>query len=476
MMMMMMMMLYWPVHEDYFVFMCAAVFILCLPVVILVLQNHLALILVPSNGIDSDDNDIDNDNSECIVESESETNDRCVMNETKKSPQEKIPSLKLAMSSSLSSSSPLKSGTPRHKGDNTTLDTYDFEDIVEQKNVDNHIQFRHSFDCNSNDNGDDNDDDDSNASGISALTIKENLAMTTSPIPNTQIHVSNNKNSKRRSSSRRKNHLIIRKFRNLWKATTNNSIRRKKKNNQQIYDEEKEYNDDDGDTTCISISRRNANINSNINNSINERLSSSSCLILLMEPTSRTFEIISIQYYPGISTVSSILEEIPLQSTFNFRLRFTSYIGLLGVGMTVVTKVKNEETKNKMGEVASTITKCSHVHQLLQSKPVSKQYSCEYQYQQQQLLKEEQQLQKQQNKKYFIMPLVAILPDKCNKGSSGSTIHNKNSSSIIETTKRMACELMTDPKIGLRIQYLQQQIVVNKQPSSSSSSSSGTLN
>lgn len=428
-----------------------------------------------------DDNDIDNENSECIVESESETNDRCMMKETKKSPQEKIPSLKLAMASSLLSSSPLKSGAPRRKGDNTTIDTYDFEHIAEKKNVDKNIEFRHSFVCNGNDNGDDsdNDDDDSNASGISALTIKENLAIASSPIPNTKIHVSNNKNSKRRSSSRRKNHLIIRKFRNLWKATTNNSIRRKKKNNQQIYDKEKEYNDDDGDTTCISISRRNANINSNINNSINERLSSSSCLILLMEPSSRTFEIISIQYYPGISTVSSILEEIPLQSTFNFRLRFTSYIGLLGVGMTVVTKVNNEETKNKMGEVASTIiTKCSHVHQLLQSQPVSKQYSCEYQYQQQQqqLLKDGQLLQKQQNKKYFMMPLVAILPDKCNKDSSGSTIHNKNSSSIIETTKRMACELMTDPKIGLRIQYLQQQIVVNKQPSSSSSSSSGTLN
>ena len=79
-----------------------------------------------------------------------------------------------------------------------------------------------------------------------------------------------------------------------------------------------------------------------------------STLILLMEPSSHTFEIIPVTYYPGESFVSDILEQIPLQSTFNFRLRFQNYTGLLSL-----------DGKDKC-------------QQLIQSKPVPIKYSCEY--------------------------------------------------------------------------------------------------
>jgi hypothetical protein len=191
------------------------------------------------------------------------------------------------------------------------------------------------------------------------------------------------------------------------------------------------------------------------------------------------------------------LEEIPLQSTFNFRLRFTNYIGLLGVGMTIVTTETTTTTTNKKKtneEIkeadVTTITNCSHVHQLLQSKPVSKQYSCEYQYQQQKQLLEEKQHQKEKEeaKKHFMMVLVAILPDKCsnknstitsdntaNNNSGNSNSSDNDSNSMIETTKRMACQLMTNPKIGLRLQYLQKQMVDNNKESSSPSPSGGVI-
>jgi hypothetical protein len=493
---------------DYFVsiMMCATVlFILgCFPVIILEVKNYIVLILLllSASSADIDDNIIDsnkNNDGDCCDDDNDEQhiNNYGSFSKIGESLNKKeriellqedklLPRLKPAISSSTSSSSPqspplkLKSATTRTAGiDEKKKDGYN----------NNINKFRVSFDNSRNDDG--NDDDGDNSSILSALTMRENFTMSTTTSTN------NNSNSRKK----KKKNPILKKFRTLWKATTNNTIRRKKKNNNNDDDDDdegEEVNGDnyaDADTTTISVSPLN-NSNINSNNNGNNRLSS--CLILLMEPTSRTFEIMTIQYSPGISTVSNILEEIPLQSTFNFRLRFTNYIGLLGVGMTIVTtetttttttnkKKTNEEIKEAD---VTTITNCSHVHQLLQSKPVSKQYSCEYQYQQQKQLLEEKQHQKEKEeaKKHFMMVLVAILPDKCsnknstitsdntadnNSGNSNSSDNDSNS--MIETTKRMACQLMTNPKIGLRLQYLQKQMVDNNKESSSPSPSGGVI-
>ena len=422
------------------------------------------------------------------------------------------PPLKPAISSSTSSSSSPQSPLKLKSATTTKTTTRRSTGVaVTRTTADSNLdKIRVSFD-NFKDENDNNDDGD-NASIMSALTMRENFTMSTSSnTPMTTTTTASN------SINKKKKNPILKKFRSLWKVTTNNTSSRKKKNNNKLQnnnnnnddegdDEEDVFNGDsdaDGGTTTISVSPINSNINSNINSS---NKSSSSCLILLMEPISRTFEIMTIQYSPGISTVSNILEDIPLQSTFNFRLRFTNYIGLLGVGMTTVTttttkKEKNEEMKEV--DMTTTITNCSHVHQLLQSKPVSKQYSCEYQYQQQkQLLEEKQEQQQQQQeeetKKHFMMVLVAILPDRCsgknstitsdstnndgsmkndnnNNNSGNSNSSDSDSNSMIETTKRMACQLMTNPKIGLRLQYLQKQMVDNKNKELESSPSEGVI-
>ncbi|OEU18457.1 hypothetical protein FRACYDRAFT_236733 [Fragilariopsis cylindrus CCMP1102] len=367
------------------------------------------------------------------------------------------PPLKPAISSSTSSSSspqsPLKlksattttTTTTRTKTKNKTTTHRSTGVAVTRTTADSNLdKIRVSFD-NFKDENDNNDGGD-NASIMSALTMRENFTMSTSSnTPMTTTTTASNSINKKK----KKENPILKKFLSLWKVTTKNTSSRRKKNNNTLQnnnnnnnsnnddegdDEEDVYNGDsdaDGGTTTISVSPINSNINSNINSS---NKSSSSCLILLMEPISRTFEIMTIQYSPGISTVSNILEDIPLQSTFNFRLRFTNYIGLLGVGMTTVTtttttkkKKKNEEMKEV--DMTTTITNCSHIHQLLQSKPVSKQYSCEYQFQQQKLLVEEkqeqeQQQQKEETKKHFMMVLVAILPDRCS--GKNSTITKTN--------------------------------------------------
>jgi len=433
------------------------------------------------------------------------------------------PPLKPAISSSTSSSSspqsPLKlksATTTTTKTKTKTTTRRSTEVAVTRTTADSNLdKIRVSFD-NFKDENDNNDDGD-NASIMSALTMRENFTMSTSSnTPMTTTTTASN------IINKKKKNPILKKFRSLWKVTTNNTSSRKKKNNNKLQnnnnnnddegdDEEDVFNGDsdaDGGTTTISVSLINSNINGSINSS---NKSSSSCLILLMEPISRTFEIMTIQYSPGISTVSNILEDIPLQSTFNFRLRFTNYIGLLGVGMTIVTttttttnKKKNEEMKEV--DMTTTITNCSHVHQLLQSKPVSKQYSCEYQYQQQKQLLEEKQEQEQQQQeetqKHFMMVLVAILPDRCsgknstitsentnndgtmkndnnnnnnNNNSGNSNTSDSDSNSMIETTKRMACQLMTNPKIGLRLQYLQKQMVDNKNKELESSPSEGVV-
>ena len=535
------------VHEgDYIVsIMCAGtLFILCcfLALILVAQEYYLALISLFASSSDIDDTIIDYNDD---INDEQHINNYGSFSKIDESinkkpgydavtKEERIellqedklpPPLKPAISSSTSSSSspqsPLKlksattttTTTTRTKTKNKTTTHRSTGVAVTRTTADSNLdKIRVSFD-NFKDENDNNDDGD-NASIMSALTMRENFTMSTSSnTPMTTTTTASN------SINKKKKNPILKKFRSLWKVTTNNTSSRKKKNNNKLQnnnnnnddegdDEEDVFNGDgdaDGGTTTIFLSPINSNINSNINSS---NKSSSSCLILLMEPISRTFEIMTIQYSPGISTVSNILEDIPLQSTFNFRLRFTNYIGLLGVGMTIVTttttttkKKKNEEMKEV--DMTTTITNCSHVHQLLQSKPVSKQYSCEYQYQQQKLLVEEKQEQEQQQqeetKKHFMMVLVAILPDRCsgknstitsentnndgsmkndnnnNNNSGNSNTSDSDSNSMIETTKRMACQLMTNPKIGLRLQYLQKQMVDNKNKELESSPSEGVI-
>ena len=524
------------VHEgDYIVsIMCAGtLFILCcfLALILVAQEYYLALISLFASSSDIDDTIIDYNDD---INDEQHINNYGSFSKIDESinkkpgydavtKEERIellqedklpPPLKPAISSSTSSSSSPQSPLKLKSATTTKTTTRRSTEVaVTRTTADSNLdKIRVSFDNFKDEN--DNKDDGDNASIMSALTMRENFTMSTSSnTPMTTTTTASN------SINKKKKNLILKKFRSLWKVTTNNTSSRRKKNNNKLQnnnnnsnnddegdDEEDVYNGDsdaDGGTTTISVSPSNSNINGNINSS---NKSSSSCLILLMEPISRTFEIMTIQYSPGISTVSNILEDIPLQSTFNFRLRFTNYIGLLGVGMTTVTttttkKEKNEEMKEV--DMTTTITNCSHVHQLLQSKPVSKQYSCEYQYQQQKQLLEEKQEQEQQQqeetKKHFMMVLVAILPDRCsgknstitsentnndgsmkndnnnNNNSGNSNTSDSDSNSMIETTKRMACQLMTNPKIGLRLQYLQKQMVDNKNKELESSPSEGVI-
>jgi hypothetical protein len=163
-----------------------------------------------------------------------------------------------------------------------------------------------------------------------------------------------------------------------------------------------------------------------------------SCLILLMEPSSHTFEIIPVAYHPNESYVSDLLEQIPSQSTFNFRLRFQSYTGLLS------------------------LSDDGPCHQLVQSKPVPVKYSCEYHHFF--VLKQQQQQHtpaavaaaaaaggnEASSSINIMMPLVAILPEKI--VSSGC---NDQAVNMIDVTERYARKLLSDRNVLERIKVLQ---------------------
>jgi hypothetical protein len=180
------------------------------------------------------------------------------------------------------------------------------------------------------------------------------------------------------------------------------------------------------------------------NNNNNDSLSSPvtpcrcSCLLLLMEPSSHTFEIIPVVYYPNESYVSDLLEQIPLQSTFNFRLRFQNYTGLLSL---------------------------SHdgpCHQLVQSKPVPVKYSCEYH---RYVLKQQPpptpsvaaaaaaaaaRGDEASSSSNIMMPLVAILPEKIvSTGCSDQAVN------MIDVTERYARKLLSDRNVLEKIKVLQ---------------------
>ncbi|KAG7343171.1 hypothetical protein IV203_021116 [Nitzschia inconspicua] len=149
---------------------------------------------------------------------------------------------------------------------------------------------------------------------------------------------------------------------------------------------------------------------------------SCSCLILLMEPASHTFEILPISYIPGVSFVSDLLEQIPLQSSFNFRLRFQNYSGLMALdaGTTTVT-------------------------QLAQSKPVPMRYSCEFQYYETQ----QQQDRDRTNADTIVPPLlVAILPEQPSIGESA-----------LEITEKLARKLLSVTSVRKRLEFLQDMMI-----------------
>jgi hypothetical protein len=154
-----------------------------------------------------------------------------------------------------------------------------------------------------------------------------------------------------------------------------------------------------------------------------EDLPSCSCLILLMEPSSHTFEILPMSYLPGVSYVSDLLEQIPLQSSFNFRLRFQNYSGLMAM------------------DAANDSSSKSSAVQLPQSKPVPMRYSCEFHHY------EHQQKDAAISNSQTILPLVAILPDRDSVGGG------------FEMTETLARKLLSVPSVRKRLQFLQDLIL-----------------
>ncbi|KAG7363687.1 hypothetical protein IV203_027048 [Nitzschia inconspicua] len=54
----------------------------------------------------------------------------------------------------------------------------------------------------------------------------------------------------------------------------------------------------------------------------------SKCLILLMDPRKRTYDIVNVNFKPGCR-VCDLIDQIPLQNSSDFGLRFQRYIGLV---------------------------------------------------------------------------------------------------------------------------------------------------
>lgn len=155
---------------------------------------------------------------------------------------------------------------------------------------------------------------------------------------------------------------------------------------------------------------------------------SCSCLILLMEPNTYTFEILPLSYLPGVSSVSDLLEQIPLQSSFNFRLRYQNYTGLMAF----------EESSNVL----------SKAMQLPQSQPVPMRYSCEFHHYETTTMTMTQAKEQVATTSAGMMPLVAILPE-----SSGSN------STAAERSELLARKLLSVPTVQKRLDFLHELIV-----------------
>jgi hypothetical protein len=190
-----------------------------------------------------------------------------------------------------------------------------------------------------------------------------------------------------------------------------------------------------------------------------------------MEPASHTFEIIPVAYYPGESSVSDLLEQIPLQSTFNFRLRFQNYSGLLALSSFDDNDNFNNDSNNKQkvcrrvegrtrkstATTSLSSSSSSFCHQLAQSKPVPMKYSCEYHHLKQQEKKERSNRDKDANddESDCIMPLVAILPDNHRHASNGPALLSTCTPTMAEVTERLARGLLNEPKVRRRLRFLQ---------------------
>jgi hypothetical protein len=183
----------------------------------------------------------------------------------------------------------------------------------------------------------------------------------------------------------------------------------------------------------------------NTNNGIIENVPSCSCLVLLIDPSSQTFEILPVQYFPGVSSVSDILEQIPLQSSFNFRLRFQPYTGLVEIS-----------SRTKDGS-----------YQLPQSKPVPMRYSCEFHHYQ-------QQQQQDRTSCKSIMPLVAILPERMSGTSPNNAADGKVN--MVETTETLARKLLSEPRVLERLEYLQDVVLSSSAKGEEENEDNGTSN
>ncbi|KAG7342488.1 hypothetical protein IV203_007581 [Nitzschia inconspicua] len=63
----------------------------------------------------------------------------------------------------------------------------------------------------------------------------------------------------------------------------------------------------------------------------------SKCLILLMDPRKRKYDIVNVNFEPGCR-VCDLIDQIPLQNSSNFGLRFQRYIGLVHGDLTLYSK------------------------------------------------------------------------------------------------------------------------------------------
>jgi hypothetical protein len=189
-------------------------------------------------------------------------------------------------------------------------------------------------------------------------------------------------------------------------------------------------------------------VSNNNRNNNNNNVPSCSCLILLMEPTSHTFEILPISYLPGVSFVSDLLEQIPLKSSFNFRLRFQNYSGLMSMELIMDSDSLSSPSSLK-------------AHQLPQSKPVPMRYSCEFHHYQKHLPNNVDNPFQNQNS---ILPLVAILPEK-----------NSDDSGAVDRTEQLAKKLLCIPNVQRRLDFLHEWILSSVAAAASSSSLSSSL-
>lgn len=109
------------------------------------------------------------------------------------------------------------------------------------------------------------------------------------------------------------------------------------------------------------------------------------CLVMLICPKQKIFEIVPVDYQPDTSTVDDLLAQIPLRACSDFRLRFQQYTGLLHLDTArdVASRDATNRTKSKInGSGCFSATTGFDVRTMDAVRPVNAQYSLDYHSQQ----------------------------------------------------------------------------------------------